>query len=71
MSPKEATWGVVDPEFRVKGTIGLRVVDASVIVGQSEFPFLFFLADMIVVSHPFPVDIHKRMYMHLLNMQVR
>lgn len=32
MSPRNAKWGVVDPEFRVKGTQGLRVVDASVIV---------------------------------------
>ncbi|KAJ3561543.1 hypothetical protein NP233_g10130 [Leucocoprinus birnbaumii] len=31
MSPKGARWGVVDPDFRVKGTKGLRVVDASVI----------------------------------------
>ncbi|KXN90565.1 Glucose dehydrogenase [FAD, quinone], partial [Leucoagaricus sp. SymC.cos] len=31
MSPRNATWGVVDPEFRVKGTMGLRVVDASVV----------------------------------------
>lgn len=32
MSPRNATWGVVDPDFRVKGARGLRVVDASVIV---------------------------------------
>ncbi|KAF9448639.1 GMC oxidoreductase [Macrolepiota fuliginosa MF-IS2] len=31
MSPYGASWGVVDPDFRVKGTKGLRVVDASVI----------------------------------------
>ncbi|KAJ3563653.1 hypothetical protein NP233_g8801 [Leucocoprinus birnbaumii] len=31
MSPHGASWGVVDPDFRVKGTTGLRVVDASVI----------------------------------------
>ncbi|KAI0342184.1 aryl-alcohol-oxidase from pleurotus Eryingii [Trametopsis cervina] len=30
MSPKGATWGVVDPDHRVKHTLGLRVVDASV-----------------------------------------
>lgn len=32
MSPRNANWGVVNPNFRVKGTSGLRVVDASVIV---------------------------------------
>ncbi|KAJ3562140.1 hypothetical protein NP233_g9760 [Leucocoprinus birnbaumii] len=30
MSPPNASWGVVDPDFRVKGTSGLRVVDASI-----------------------------------------
>ncbi|KAJ3567077.1 hypothetical protein NP233_g6592 [Leucocoprinus birnbaumii] len=31
MSPRGASWGVVDPDFTVKGTSGLRIVDASVI----------------------------------------
>ncbi|KAI0342181.1 alcohol oxidase [Trametopsis cervina] len=31
MSPKGAQWGVVDPDYKVKGTHGLRVVDASVL----------------------------------------
>ncbi|KXN88619.1 Choline dehydrogenase, mitochondrial [Leucoagaricus sp. SymC.cos] len=31
MSPRGANWGVVDPNFRVKRTQGLRVIDASVI----------------------------------------
>jgi len=32
MSPRGANWGVVDPDHRVKGTNGLRVIDVSVLV---------------------------------------
>lgn len=32
MAPHGASWGVVDPDFRVRGARGLRIVDASVIV---------------------------------------
>ena len=32
MSPKGASWGVVDPDLKVKGVDGLRIVDASVFV---------------------------------------
>ncbi len=37
MSPRNANWGVVNPDLLVKQTSGLRIVDASVIVGVS-FP---------------------------------
>lgn len=36
MSPKDAPWGVTDPHLRVKGTRGLRVVDASVFVSPGR-----------------------------------
>lgn len=32
MSPKNASWGVVDPDLLVKKVSGLRIVDASVMV---------------------------------------
>ncbi|KAF9448538.1 GMC oxidoreductase [Macrolepiota fuliginosa MF-IS2] len=31
MAHRGADWGVVDPEFKVRGTTGLRIVDASVL----------------------------------------
>ncbi|KAG6823596.1 hypothetical protein H0H93_003368, partial [Arthromyces matolae] len=31
MSPRGSRYGVVDPDLRVKGALGLRIVDASVI----------------------------------------
>ncbi|KAJ7861162.1 aryl-alcohol oxidase-like protein [Mycena leptocephala] len=31
MSPRDATWGVVNPDLLVKGVDGLRIVDASVL----------------------------------------
>ncbi|KAG6856868.1 hypothetical protein H0H87_012685 [Tephrocybe sp. NHM501043] len=35
MSPKNANYGVVDPDLRVKRVSGLRVVDASIMVSRA------------------------------------
>lgn len=37
MAPRGANWGVVDPDFKVRGVKGLRIVDASVIVRRHIF----------------------------------
>ena len=37
MSPKGTEYGVVDPDLRVKKVSGLRIVDASVLVGHTTF----------------------------------
>ncbi len=34
MSPRSASWGVVDPDLKVKGVSGLRVIDASIMVSD-------------------------------------
>lgn len=34
MSHKGAKYGVVDPDLKVKGTFGIRIVDASVLVSS-------------------------------------
>lgn len=37
MSPRGARWGVTDPDLKVKGVRGIRVVDASVFVEFNLF----------------------------------
>lgn len=34
MSARNASYGVVDPDLKVKGANGLRIVDASIVVSE-------------------------------------
>lgn len=46
MSPAGATWGVVDPDLRVKGLSGLRIVDLSVVVSRQPRYLVSFLSSV-------------------------
>lgn len=53
MSPFNATWGVVDPDLKVKGVRGLRIVDASVMVSKTR-SFLAMLLGLFVFKPRIP-----------------
>jgi choline dehydrogenase-like flavoprotein len=36
MSPRGAEWGIVDPDLKVKGMMGVRIVDASIFVSKCK-----------------------------------
>ncbi|KAG7439444.1 aryl-alcohol oxidase precursor [Guyanagaster necrorhizus] len=62
MSPRGADWGVVDPDFVLKGVEGVRIVDASVLpkppAGHTQAAVYFFAergADLIKKSWGIPI----------------
>ena len=40
MSPKDVQWGVTDPDLKVKGVEGLRIIDGSVWVSWSPTKYM-------------------------------
>jgi choline dehydrogenase-like flavoprotein len=58
MSPKDATWGVVDPDLKVKGVEGVRVVDASVF---PEIPECHTMAPVYILAEK-AADIIRKTY---------
>jgi hypothetical protein len=63
MSPYNASWGVVDPDYSVKGTRGLRVVDASVI--REYYTKSFHLFALILYYSRRSFYAHSRRYLYL------
>lgn len=64
MSPKGADYGVVDPDLKVKGIRGLRIVDASVMVSILSISSLRQVGLMRCLgSHSLLPEIPKRLYM--------
>jgi hypothetical protein len=65
MSPKGANYGVVDPDMKVKGIRGMRIVDASVIVSTFEYDLPPICMSDGGGSLSFPLGILKQPYMWL------
>jgi hypothetical protein len=62
MSPKGVSWGVVDPDLKVKGLTGLRVVDLSVTVSTPSAPRTPHPDDhYLSLSFPLPIPRPQRM----------
>jgi choline dehydrogenase-like flavoprotein len=60
MSPQGAQWGVVDPDLKVKGVEGLRIVDGSVIVSLIFSLRSRHLSQAFANSQPFIPSAHTQ-----------
>ncbi|KAJ3564744.1 hypothetical protein NP233_g8092 [Leucocoprinus birnbaumii] len=61
MSPTGVSWGVVDPDLRVKNVTGLRIVDASVMDTVTASHELGMLRNLAILTSPATVG-HSVMY---------
>jgi choline dehydrogenase-like flavoprotein len=60
MSPKGAHWGVVDPDLKVKGVEGLRIVDGSVLVSWLPSIIIRVWGVYFDVVQPFSPNAHTQ-----------
>ncbi len=51
MSPANASWGVVNPDLKLKGAKGVRIVDASVLVSHYLWMILLRAQYLFSVLH--------------------
>jgi len=60
MSPNGAKWGVVDPDLKVKGVEGLRIVDGSVLMSHGYLVKLIGMGVDDSVGQPFSPNAHTQ-----------
>ncbi len=60
MSPADASWGVVNPDLKLKGAKGVRIVDASVLV--SHYSWMILPRAQYLFSVPRPASCTLRAY---------
>jgi choline dehydrogenase-like flavoprotein len=67
MSPNGSSQGVVNPDLRVKNTVGLRIVDASVVVSFVGFPLIaYHLIWLVLFRKPYVPAAHPQAVLYAI-----